>query len=165
MSVRISLFSCSDIRGTIVPFVPLLSRPCLKRGSSLVCYLGVPLKQSYGSKVTNHCWIISNRFSNWTIKYMSFAGRLQLVRSVIYSTVMFWTSIFLLPNRCMWKMEKMYSGFLWRQCIYLGKRGINASIMLAASIIAEIQFLLRAKLDSFSHSQQNLLSTVTFLST
>lgn len=45
---------------------------------------------------------------------MPYAGRLQLIQSVIYSTITFWASIFLLPNECLEETEQMCNGYLWR---------------------------------------------------
>jgi len=56
---------------------------------------------------------ILSRFSSWTVRHLSFAGRLQLIQSVIYSIISFWASIFLLPNQCLLEIERMCSAFLW----------------------------------------------------
>lgn len=57
---------------------------------------------------------LNDRFTSWTAKHLSFAGRLQLLKSVIFSTINFWTSIFLLPNQCLLKMEQLCNAFLWK---------------------------------------------------
>lgn len=36
-----------------------------------------------------------------------------MLKSIIYSMIMFWCSIFLLPNQCLKQMEQMCSEFLW----------------------------------------------------
>lgn len=88
----------------------------LQSGSFPVKYLGVPLtskklrKQDYQPLLDR----ISKRFESWTVKHLSFAGCLQLIKSVIYSTITFWASIFLLPNQCLDEIEQMCGGFLWR---------------------------------------------------
>lgn len=92
------------------------SRFGLKQGSFPVRYLGVPLttkkltKQDYQPLIDK----LHSRFTSWTVRHLSFAGRLQLLKSVIYSTITFWASIFLLPNSCLRKLEQMCSGFLWK---------------------------------------------------
>ncbi|KAG7578747.1 Endonuclease/exonuclease/phosphatase superfamily [Arabidopsis thaliana x Arabidopsis arenosa] len=84
-------------------------------GSLPVRYLGVPLtaqkmkKQDYQPLLDN----INLRFTAWTARHLSFAGRLQLLKSVIYSTINFWASIFILPNQCLLKLEQMCNAFLW----------------------------------------------------
>lgn len=48
----------------------------------------------------------------WSNKSLSFAGRLQLIKSVIVSTVNFWSSAFILPVKCLDAIKKMCSAFL-----------------------------------------------------
>lgn len=50
---------------------------------------------------------------SWAVKMLSYVGRLQLISSVINGTVKFWMSTFILPKRCLKKIESMYSRFLW----------------------------------------------------
>lgn len=57
---------------------------------------------------------IEASFNSWTVKHLSFAGRFQLIQAVIYSTISFWTSIFILPNECIMILERMCNAFLWR---------------------------------------------------
>lgn len=56
---------------------------------------------------------ISNRFTSWSSRALSFAGRKKLISSVIYSTVNFWMSSFILPKGCLKKIENLCSRFLW----------------------------------------------------
>lgn len=78
-------------------------------------YLGLPLthRKLRRSEYTPLFDSISARFNHWTTKVLSFAGRLQLVSSVIYSTVNFWISAFLLPKSCLKTIEAMCNHFLW----------------------------------------------------
>ena len=69
----------------------------LQLGSLPVRYLGVPLSSK---KMTRQNYKplfdkILSRFSSWTVRNLSFAGRLQLIQSVIYSIISFWASIFI----------------------------------------------------------------------
>lgn len=57
---------------------------------------------------------IEARFNSWTVKHLSFAGQFQLIQAVIYSTISFWTSIFILPNECIRILERMCNAFLWQ---------------------------------------------------
>ncbi|CAD5328526.1 unnamed protein product [Arabidopsis thaliana] len=63
----------------------------LQIGSLPVRYLGVPLssrkmtRQDYKPLMDK----ILSRFSSWTVRNLSFAGRLQLIQSVIYSIISF----------------------------------------------------------------------------
>lgn len=56
---------------------------------------------------------IRKRFLRWTNKAFSFAGRLQLIISVIGSITNFWCSAFCLPQRSIDEIESMCSAFLW----------------------------------------------------
>ncbi|KAJ0230967.1 Reverse transcriptase domain-containing protein [Hirschfeldia incana] len=88
----------------------------IKQGSLPVRYLGVPLsaKKMHKSDFKPLLDKIEVKFNSWTVKHLSFAGRFQLIQAVIYSTITFWTSIFILPNECIRILERMCSAFLWR---------------------------------------------------
>ncbi|KAG7561138.1 Reverse transcriptase zinc-binding domain [Arabidopsis thaliana x Arabidopsis arenosa] len=94
----------------------LSERHGVSHGSFPVRYLGVPLM---AQKMRKHDYQplldrINFKFSSWTVRHLSFAGRLQLLKSVIYSTINFWISIFILPNQCLLKLEQMCNAFLWK---------------------------------------------------
>lgn len=57
---------------------------------------------------------IGARFNSWTVRHLSYAGRFQLIQAVIYSTISFWASIFIIPNDCIRELEKMCNAFLWK---------------------------------------------------
>ncbi|CAA7013109.1 unnamed protein product [Microthlaspi erraticum] len=86
-----------------------------RKGSLPIRYLGLPLlhrklwKSDY-SPLTDK---IKGKFNHWTVKGLSFAGRLQLISSVIYSLVNFWFSAFTLPKGCLKDIEKLCNKFLW----------------------------------------------------
>lgn len=52
------------------------------------------------------------KFNSWTSRALSFAGRLQLLLSVVYSLINFWMSAFILPN-CIKKIQSLCSRFFW----------------------------------------------------
>lgn len=56
---------------------------------------------------------IRGRISSWTSRYLSYAGRLQLISSVLMSIVNFWASVFRLPSKCLMEIEQMGASFLW----------------------------------------------------
>lgn len=56
---------------------------------------------------------IAARFNSWTVKHLSFAGRFQLIQAVIYSTISFWASMFVIPADCITILERMCNAFLW----------------------------------------------------
>ncbi|XP_056862775.1 uncharacterized protein LOC130510467 [Raphanus sativus] len=94
----------------------VVARLHLKQGSLPVRYLGVPLttrklrKQDYQPLLDN----LSARFTSWTVRHLSFAGRIELLKSVIYAVISFWATIFILPNQCLKKLEQMCNSFLWK---------------------------------------------------
>ncbi|GLT73885.1 hypothetical protein SLA2020_457150 [Shorea laevis] len=86
-----------------------------KIGSLPVRYLGVPLITGKLSQKDVRPLIakITDRMTSWATKHLSFAGRLQLITSVVQSTTNFWCSIFILPKAIIKEIEKICSAFLW----------------------------------------------------
>lgn len=86
-----------------------------RMGSLPIGYLGLPLlhrklrKLDY-SPLTDK---IASKFNSWTVKCLSFATRLQLISSVIYSLVNFCFCVFSLPKGCLKSIEKLGNYFLW----------------------------------------------------
>ncbi|CAA7015800.1 unnamed protein product [Microthlaspi erraticum] len=87
----------------------------LINGAFPVRYLGVPLMphklrpQDYQPLIDK----VKSRIGSWTVRRLCFAGRLQLIHSVLYGTVSFWSSIFPLPKTCLETIEKILNAFLW----------------------------------------------------
>lgn len=80
-----------------------------------VRYLGLPLTTKSMTRPDYEPLLekIRNRLSHWTTRHLSYAGRLQLIKSVIASITNFWSSVFCLPKRCFKEIEGMCSAFLW----------------------------------------------------
>ena len=84
-------------------------------GSLPMKYLGVPLI----STRLYHCDCqplldkILVRIQAWTSRSLSFAGRLQLLSSVLYNIQMYWCSLFIIPKYTIAKIEQIFSRFLW----------------------------------------------------
>nr|GEW80103.1 reverse transcriptase domain-containing protein [Tanacetum cinerariifolium] len=80
-------------------------------------YLGVPLiTKKIGVKECKPLVDkVRSRFSNWKNKSLSYAGRLQLIASVLSSMQIFWTAVFLLPKQVIYDIERLLKGFLWCQ--------------------------------------------------
>lgn len=51
--------------------------------------------------------------SSWVVKHLSFAGRAQLVSSVIFGIRAYWMSIFPLPSSVVDEIDKLCRQFLW----------------------------------------------------
>lgn len=78
-------------------------------------YLGVPLD-------TNKMFIrdskrlvdrIKFRILSWKFKTLSYAGRLQLIGSVLNSMYIYWASVFKIPIGTIKEIESICRGYLW----------------------------------------------------
>jgi mannosylglycoprotein endo-beta-mannosidase len=81
-----------------------------------VRYLGVPL---ISTRLTHTDCIplverIIARIKLWTSSSLTYAGRLQLIKSVLFSIQVYWSSIFILPYATINKIESILTAFLWR---------------------------------------------------
>lgn len=78
-------------------------------------FLGVPLITKKLSK--NNCQPliarINSRLEAWTNHFLSFAGRLQLLKSVLQAICSYWTAHFLLPKGILYNLQQIFSRFLW----------------------------------------------------
>ncbi|XP_010431573.1 PREDICTED: uncharacterized protein LOC104715904 [Camelina sativa] len=84
-------------------------------GSLQVRYLGLPLmhRKLRLSEYRPLLDALTKRFSSWAARALSYAGRLQLLSSVIHGTLNFWMSAFILPKGCIKKVESLCRNFLW----------------------------------------------------
>lgn len=86
-----------------------------KKGELPFKYLGIPLCTKKVS--VNQCQSliekIVGRINTWTKKFLSYAGRLQLVQSILTSIQTFWSEIILLPKKVIQKVETICKRFLW----------------------------------------------------
>ncbi|GJW31757.1 hypothetical protein Tco_0051789 [Tanacetum coccineum] len=92
-------------------------------GELPVKYLGVPF---ISSRLLNRdCKILvekaKNRIGDWKNKSLSFAGRLQLCKSVISSMHVYWASVLVIPKGILQDIQVLIRGFLWCNGEY--KRG------------------------------------------
>ncbi|XP_018474005.2 uncharacterized protein LOC108845266 [Raphanus sativus] len=56
---------------------------------------------------------IRKRIGSWTGRFLSYAGHLQLINSVIRSLTNFWMADFRLPSGCIKEIDRICSAFLW----------------------------------------------------
>lgn len=84
-------------------------------GTLPIRYLGLPLTTRSFTSLDYEPLIdkIRSRMLCWSNKGLCFAGRLQLIKSVIAGIVNFWSAAFILPAKCMDAIESMCSVFLW----------------------------------------------------
>ena len=78
-------------------------------------YLGVPLLSTQLKQ--SHCQSliakITCKISSWMVQHLSYAGRLQLIQSVLQSLHIYWCSIFVLPKAVIHEIESICRNFLW----------------------------------------------------
>lgn len=80
-------------------------------------YLGVPLvSKKIGVK---ECKSLINKITSWVTdwknKCLTYAGRLQLISSVLASIQVYWMSVFKLPLSVIKAIAKVFKIFLWSQ--------------------------------------------------
>ena len=84
-------------------------------GSLPMRYLGVLLVTTRLKK--SDCFELSKKITNkiqsWTSKLLSYAGRVQLVNSVLMGIHNFWAGMFILPKGILKDIEKVIRRFLW----------------------------------------------------
>ncbi|KAL2250196.1 UNVERIFIED_CONTAM: hypothetical protein Sindi_2493300 [Sesamum indicum] len=93
----------------------ILARTAFARGEMPIRYLGIPLAAQRLS-VNNYSPLvdqIANCISKWKSKSLSYAGRLELVRSVIQGVECFWLQVFPLPAVVIEKIHRLCRNFLW----------------------------------------------------
>ena len=82
-----------------------------QEGTLPVRYLGAPL---ITSKLSAHdCKPLIDRITS-KIRHLSFAGRIQLIQSVLYSCQSYWNGLFILPKKVLKAVEQLMRRFLWK---------------------------------------------------
>jgi len=86
-----------------------------REGELPMKYLGVPLISSKLKVV--YCKGLVDRLTSkvrhWTCRTLSYAGRVQLINSVLFSIQVYWASLFLLPGQVIKSVEQIMRSFLW----------------------------------------------------
>ncbi|GJZ15925.1 hypothetical protein Tco_0551602 [Tanacetum coccineum] len=78
-------------------------------------YLGVPLLakrlgvKDCASLIDN----VEKRINCWKNRFLSYAGRMQLIASVLATMQQYWASVYLLPDAIFKKLERIFKSFLW----------------------------------------------------
>ncbi|GKG12380.1 hypothetical protein Tco_0346617, partial [Tanacetum coccineum] len=55
---------------------------------------------------------VKSKVGDWKNKFLSYAGRVQLIASVLSSMHIYWASVFLLPKSTVKDIERVLKGFL-----------------------------------------------------
>ena len=79
-------------------------------------YLGLPLSINYikardCTALLDKCRV---KIEGWAAKTLSFAGRIQLVKSVIHNFLIYWLQSYKLPASIIIVLEKMVANFIWK---------------------------------------------------
>ncbi|XP_043697089.1 uncharacterized protein LOC122647851, partial [Telopea speciosissima] len=78
-------------------------------------YLGVPLVS--GRLSLKDCSpildLVRRKLEGWKARFLSYAGRLQLISSVLQGCYIYWAGIFGLPGNLISQLESMFFNFLW----------------------------------------------------
>ena len=53
------------------------------------------------------------KIQSWTSCSLPFAGRLQLISSVLYNIQAYWCTMFIIPKLTCYKIEQIFNWFLW----------------------------------------------------
>lgn len=78
-------------------------------------YLGVPLSTKRLTVIQCEPLIekMLGRINSWTTKFLSYAGRAMLVKSVLFSIQIFWDQVFIMPKKIIQFIEAICRRFLW----------------------------------------------------
>ena len=93
----------------------ILSTLNFVKGQLPIRYLGVPLittklkKQDCDVLVNKIC----SRISSWKSKFLSYAGRAQLIVSILTGIQCYWSGMFVLPKGVLKQVDQIMSRFLW----------------------------------------------------
>jgi len=100
----------------------------IQKGKLPVRYLGAPLSSKRVSIAQCQPLIdkIMGRIESWTAKFLSYAGRVQLIKSVLFSIQTYWAQVFVLPKKITKLIEAMCRSFLWT-----GEGSISKKALLA----------------------------------
>ncbi|XP_055808322.1 uncharacterized protein LOC129876867 [Solanum dulcamara] len=91
-------------------------------------YLGIPLSTK---KLSLMQWTplvnkIIARITSWTAKKLSYAGRMQLVQSVLFGIQAYWSQLFIIPTKVLKLIEAYCRSFIWSSTNTITKRALIA---------------------------------------
>lgn len=80
-----------------------------------VRYLGVPLitTRLRASDCRSLVSRITSKMKSWTNKVLSYAGRAQLIKTILFSMQVYWSSLFILSKKVIKEIESLCRAFLW----------------------------------------------------
>eukprot|EP00253_Pinus_taeda_P006893 PITA_06893 len=78
-------------------------------------YLGFRLKPT-SQRIADWVWLVAKlekRLSGWSYRYLSRAGRLVLIKSVLEATSVFWMELAWIPRNILRRLQEMCNRYLW----------------------------------------------------
>lgn len=93
----------------------LLAKSGFTQGSFPIRYLGLPLSSKKWNKL-DCCQLvdkITSRIKTGFSKQLSYAGRLQVINSVLFPIYNFWSSVFILPHAVVKEVASICRDYLW----------------------------------------------------
>jgi mannosylglycoprotein endo-beta-mannosidase len=94
----------------------LCSRLGVSLGTLPFKYLGIPLSPNY-PKARNYLPLLDKlraKFEGWMVHSLNFAGRLELIKTVIYGTISYWYLTYKFPISISKEIERICANFLWK---------------------------------------------------
>lgn len=87
----------------------------VEKGTIPFKYLGVPLssKKLSISQCKPLVDKVTNRINSWTSRHISYAGRIQMIKGVLFGIQTYWAQIFILPKKIIKEIEAKFRTFLW----------------------------------------------------
>ena len=78
-------------------------------------YLGVPLSTKKISVMQWHPLIdrIMSRINSWTARKLSYAGRTQLVQTMLFGVQSYWAQLFIFPAKIINLIESLCRNYIW----------------------------------------------------
>ncbi|KAL2920834.1 LINE-1 retrotransposable element ORF2 protein [Bienertia sinuspersici] len=87
----------------------------MPKGSIPFTYLGAPLssKKLTIAQCKPLVERVTARIHTWVARHLSYAGRLQTIKSVLFGIQTYWSQIFILPKKIVKEIESKFRTFLW----------------------------------------------------
>jgi len=106
----------------------ILTKFGLTKGELTFKYLRVPLSSKKLTVMQCQPLVkkIISRIENWSSKLLSYAGRLQLIKSVLFGVQTYWSQVFALPQKVLKLIQTACRVFLWT-----GKSGTSKRALIA----------------------------------
>lgn len=95
--------------------INILEHTGFTEGSLPITYLGLPL---ISGKLNSRCCTplvqrLCDRIDKWTCRFLSIAGRLQLIKSILFAIQGYWSMYLFLPKNVLKKIQQLLANFLW----------------------------------------------------